>query len=302
MNQSLAISYVTTGHDNIASFRYRIACPSNILAKKGIRPVIDPKADPKASVVCFSKHWTYNDWSYAKFCRLRGQKVIFDVCDDHFQKEGLKEHYLRMVDVANVVTVNSETMRQTVLEATGRDSIVIHDPVLSPRQEFKGVLPLHLVWYGQVMNLQGLFDVYTEELEYPLEIVIGAPVNPPEHFKKDHVSWTQWHKDVIAQVAKKATVALLPYRQGKDAKSANRVLEALWSGMPVITDRIPSVAALGDNGIIDLKEAGGLPQAITQMYLRGMDKEVPEAQSLIAKTYSPEAVGSQWENLIRSLA
>lgn len=293
------VSYVTTGNEGIASFRYRVLAPAQEMSKHLIIPKVSRLADKDAAIVIFSKHWTYNDWSYANFCKKRGQKVIFDVCDDHTEGK-LSDHYHRMLDVAHTITCNSKEMARIIKEKTGKVAVVIEDPVLSPRMAYDPDLPTSLCWYGQAMNIQGLYDVYTPDCTYPLEIALPGNVQPPAHFQAPWIRWTPWHKDIIPSLAERNTVAVLPYRQGKEAKSANRVLEALQCGMVVLTDPIPSVQELPKAGIAYLDR----PINEIMVEIRGWnwELEIQKAQAYIEKHYSPEAIAEKWVQVFKEIA
>lgn len=292
------VSYVTTGNDNIASFRYRILSPAQNLGRHLIVPSIGSLAKKESDIVIFSKHWTYNDWSYAKFCKLRKQKVIFDVCDDHFEGK-FSDHYRRMLDVADTITCNSYEMAEVIKEKVDRDVVIIPDPVLSPQLPYNPNTAVGLCWYGQSMNIHGLYDVYTPDCTYPLEIVIPGNVQPPAHFQAPWIEWTPWQKDIIPLLAERNTVAVLPYRQGKVAKSANRVLEALQCGMVVLTDPIPSVQELPKAGIMYLDQPINEIMAIVQE--RDWESEIEKAQKHIAENYSPEVIADKWAQVFGSL-
>lgn len=293
------VSYVTTGNDTIASFRYRIAAPAQELQKHLILSSISNKASKDSNIVVFSKHWTENDWSYAKFCKLRGQSVVFDVCDDHLVGK-LRDHYRRMINVADVVTCNSEEMLDSIYEKTGKLAIVIEDPVLSPRMAYDPTKPISLVWYGQSMNVQGLYEVYTEDCTTPLEVVLPSNINPPEYFNVEWVSSSNWNKNAISQVAERNSVAILPYRQGKDAKSANRVLEALQCGMLVITDPIPSVKSLGKYGISYFDKP--INEILDEIKAKDWTGEMEKAQENIDKHYSVEVIAKKWAQVFEGIA
>lgn len=293
------ISYVTSGNENIASFRYRILSPAQNLGNHLIIPSIGTLAQKESEIVIFSKHWTYNDWSYANFCKKRGQKVIFDVCDDHTEGK-LSDHYRRMLDVAHTITCNSNEMARIIKEKTGKDAVVIQDPVLSPRMTYDPDLPTSLCWYGQSMNIHGLYDVYTEDCTLPLEVVVPGNIQPPAHFQAPWIRWSPWHKDIIPSLAERNTIALLPYRQGKVAKSANRVLEALQCGMIVLTDPIPSVQELPKEGIVYLDRP--INEIMESIHDLSWGIQVQKAQDYIEKHYSPEAITKKWVQVFKEIA
>lgn len=294
------VSFVTNGNEGIASFRYRVLAPAQFLNQHFISPTVDSQANPESFAVIFSKHWTYNDWSYARFCKMRGQKVFFDICDDHLEGN-LSDHYLRMIDVADVIICNSKVMQERIKEVTGKDSIVIEDPVISIRQDYNKDKPFFALWYGQAMNIQGLYDVYTGE--YPLEVAVPShKIEPPEKFNKGTVRWVQWHPGIVGEAAQRTSVAILPYRQGKNAKSANRVLEALWCGLPVVTDPIPAVEELGKDGIRYFGQDIA-PESIVE-YIQSVDftEEMQNAQRMIQAKYSPEVIAQKWANALKGIA
>ena len=293
------VSFVTGGNEAIASFRYRVLAPTQFLNQHMIQTTVSNQASPEAGIVVFSKHWTYNDWSYAWFCKQRGQKVIFDVCDDHFDDK-MGEHYHRMCDVADTIVCNSNVMQERIQEAVHKDSVVIEDPVISRQQEYNKDKNFCALWYGQVMNIDGLYQVYTGN--YPLEVAMPGNIQLPEHLQTDMVRLSQWHPGIVGEASQRNSMAILPYRQGKNAKSANRVLEALWCGLPVITDPIPAVQDLGKAGIRYLGTDCSNEEIMQYMSSIDFTEEMQEAQQMIQDKYSPEAIASKWADVIRSFA
>lgn len=293
------VSYVTNGHEGIASFRYRVMAPSQFLNQHLITSTVGSQANPEAFAVIFCKHWTYNDWSYAWFCKSRGQKVIFDICDDHLE-DNLADHYLRMINVADRLVCNSIEMAKRIKEVTGKDAAVIEDPVISIRQDYSKDKPAQALWYGQVMNIQGLYDVYTGN--YDLELAMPGNIQIPEGFDKGKVHYSQWHPGIVGEASSRNSMALLPYRQGKSAKSANRVLEALWCGLPVMTDCIPAVEELGKDGIRYLEQDCDNQSIMDYMQSTDFTEEIQKAQKLIQIKYSPEVIASKWAAVLKETA
>jgi glycosyltransferase involved in cell wall biosynthesis len=287
------ISYVTTGNPNIASFRYRIVAPASFYEEQGYQAVIGSSAEEEAPIVVFSKHWTWNDWSYAKFCSLRGQGVIYDIFEDK-----LADHYRRMVSVADVLTCNSERMRQRIQEVYKRDAIVIPDPVLSVQKMYNREARPGLLWYGQGKNIEGLYEVYTKDCSFPLTVVVPGRLEPPEYMNAPQITWTQWHPHVIEEQAPLNSIALLPYRQDKNAKSANRVLEALWNGLPVLTDPLPAVEEINSGAVFYIENTQQQAEGISQMDL---SDEMSETQRIIKEKYSPEVVSRMWTTVFDGL-
>ncbi len=293
----MKISYVTTGNESIASFRYRTLSPAKELRNLECQTQIDRRARPDADIVVFSKHWQYNDWSYAYFCKLRGQKVVFDVCDNHFTSKHV-DHYKRMCDIATTVTCNSDVMADVIQQHTGRIAAIVKDPVLTPRKLYQK-REVNLLWYGQMANIAALFEVYTEYNKTPIEVVVPGPFEPPKYMQEDHVRWTKWHPNVIENAAERNSIALLPYREDRESKSANRVLEALNSGLYVITDPLPAVVDLKCNGIWYI--GSGLQNGIEHYQENDLTEEMVRAQQLIDKHYTPEIIAGEWKKVFEAI-
>jgi glycosyltransferase involved in cell wall biosynthesis len=150
------------------------------------------------------------------------------------------------------------------------------------------------------MNIDGLYQVYTGN--YPLEIAVPGNIQLPAHYQSTLVSLCQWHPGIVGEAAQRNSYAVLPYRQGKNAKSANRVLEALWCGLPVITDPIPAVVDLGRNGIRYFEQDCENSEVMSYMMDTDFTEEMQAAQSMIQLEYSPEAIASKWAAAIRGIA
>lgn len=289
----MKISYVTTSNETVASFRYRIASPGKGLKALGHDVYIGHEAFPDAEVVVFSKHWNRNDYSYALFCKARGQRVIFDICDDHTNttKAG---HYNNMARVADLITVNSPEMQKVIKDAYGRDSEVVADPVVTKPVPFVQKDDFNLCWYGHMANFAGLMEAYNPTSQIPL--LLAAPM-PPQNFPETmRVPWVhpyQFEPGIIDFFGENCAAALLPYRQDKPAKSANRVLEAINVGMYVLTDEIPSNK--GIPGLYYLTDS--VSRAKTMYEHTDLTDVMHKAQEHVTKLYSPEVIAKRWEQI-----
>jgi hypothetical protein len=266
--------------------------PVAVLEKEGHTLTVDRKADPTSDTVVFSKHWTSNDISYAQFCRLRGQKVVFDICDNHFNGK-FDEFYRKMAANADVITVNSKEMQKAVRKETKKEAILIEDPVISQPMPFKEGYPVSMIWYGNPQNLPGVIETYSEDCEVPLELIVGGQVQLPDRFNKPWITFSQWNPNCITEAAQENSIAFLPYRQHAEYKSPNRIIEAIQSGLFVIADIIPAAKKIP--GIWDLKK--GLKEGIAH-YTSGKAKQDVLAGQEYIKRYYPQEIAKQWEAVL----
>ncbi len=129
----------------LASARYRAIIPGRELVARGheIRiAAVTGKHEPpgihsllRAEVVVFSKSFDSINEELAKAAKRYGAKVVFDICDNHFENPRYEGHYRNMTELADVVVVNTPQMAEIVHQFTGRESTVVGDPYEGPRGE-----------------------------------------------------------------------------------------------------------------------------------------------------------------------
>jgi hypothetical protein len=251
--------------DKVASGRYRCIMPARHLYKKGWKMGDD--------VVVTMKHQWPEDFS------KKGKSYIFDVCDDHFKTH--RDHYVKHCKEADFVTCNSEEMSKIIKRETGRDSLVIPDPVESDRQ------PAHFsesgLWFGNKWNFKPLTR-YAGRLPSNIQ-VISEPFAP---------FVTPWSKANLKKGFEKAGYVLIPVGE-KKAKSANRLLEAMYSGCFVICEPMPAYDEFKDFCWI-----GDLADGI-EWYLKNPKKALEmtrKGQEYISKNYTIEQIGKLWERAL----
>lgn len=253
------VIFATFG-DHLASSRLRASIPQREVGKLGMNKGMD--------VVVYGKHWL----SMADLSPFK--KRVFDVCDDHFS-DAHADYYFEHIAKADLVTCNSEAMKEIIVQQTGRIATVIPDPYES--EEKPAGAGNGLLWFGHKSNLPDLHPY----LDLKPEILTG----------------TEWSRDKQLQALEKCAAVLIP--TGKSpAKSANRMIEAIRNGRFVIAGNLPAheefkrLMWVGDirNGVEWVKAYPH--KAIGQVRL---------AQDYIRDKYSPEAIGKQWYEALKWL-
>lgn len=246
--------------DHLASARLRARIPQAEVAKLGIGKGMD--------VVVYGKHWL----SMADLSQFK--KRVFDVCDDHFWTSH-DAYYREHIAKADLVTCNSETMKDIIRRETDRIATVIPDPYES--EEKPAGMGSGLLWFGHQSNLPDLHPY----LDLEPEILTG----------------TDWGREKQLAALDKCAAVLIP--TGKSmAKSANRLIESVRNGRFVIAGYLPAHEEfkpfmwIGDirDGVEWLKE-----------YPRDAVKRVGFCQQYIRDKYSPEAIGRLWFNALGQL-
>ena len=255
-------------NEEIASTRLRNLLPFRELRKLGWSEGDD--------VVVMSKH----NWRWGPALRWRFGKVVFDVCDDHF--EGPHEsHYKEACEKADLVTCNSEAMRFRIFEVTGRGATVIDDPYEhdeKPPGQGEGIL-----WFGHRSNLKDLYDAY-KATTWPLRILTN--IDQP---------WAiPWSNHALLEEMERCRAVLIP--TGKSpCKSANRAVTAIRLGRYPVCGPLRAYEEIPGIWVGDI--AQGLMHAMTE----DTTEEIRQAQDYVRERFSPERIGQKWNETLLNL-
>lgn len=272
----MKISWLSGATPELASFRYRIAIPAFVLGAKH-----RVSLGETGKVVVTSKHFESAD--RAERLRALGKAIVFDCCDNHFGGE-LREHYLRMCRVADLITVPTHAM-WAALKQEGFDSVVIPDPYEMPwgKPQVRG--PKNLLWYGHHTNFKPMLDLEVHLSGYTARYISNiAGTNP-------------WSLQAMMDGFKWCDAVVLPQipTAKRSCKSTNRVVEAIWSGRFVCANSIPSWEQFKDSAWI-----GDIPEGL--VWMREHPEEalarVEQGQAYIAENFSPVQIGKLWEGAL----
>lgn len=246
--------------EGIASSRLRAKIPQQELEKLGMGKGID--------ILVYGKHLV------PEHVVKRFGKRVYDICDDHFRDE-FADYYIEHAVKADLVTCNSEAMREIILQHTGRHATVIPDPYES--EEKPAGMGNGLLWFGHKSNFVDLKPY----LDLKPEIVTGP----------------DWSREKQLAALEKCAAVIIP--TGKSmAKSANRLIESVRNGRFVVAGWLPTHEEfkpfmwIGDirDGVEWVKH-----------YPNEAIKRVASCQEYIRHEYSPEAIGRLWFNALRQL-
>ena len=304
----------------LASARYRVLIPAQQLARLGhhvqvasLQPGGWPPSVVEApcDVLVISKSFHADNEALAQSMKGRGVRVIVDMCDDHFARPIVGAHQRALIALADQVIASTQAMAESILRNTGRDSIVVTDPVEGPRGEprFEPRFPeLRIVWFGHPSNLDGV----AEKGEELVRLAANAPVRiqlvtqpsdeldqlaaqmnatRPGRLRAEIVPWSvasTW------QALQDADLAWIPAvaGAGKAVKSPNRLLESLWAGRLVVADAVPSYMPFADLVPIGVPLDQALAQALRDPVKVRAD--IARAQRRIGRDHSPFACGRAW--------
>lgn len=189
---------------SMASIRLRLFQPMKALRERGHDVRLLTGEFPGDAVLIFSKSSSMQALSLAEQAATRGQPIVYDICDNVFEKpsrdekdEARKERVRRLMKLAGVVTCTTEPLArllaQDVPDIAGKTEIV-PDP-LEDSREFSGSRSflerirlwrlrrflrrhagaLHLVWFGKCKK--GYAGI--EHLDRIVELLQSLPLARP---------------------------------------------------------------------------------------------------------------------------
>lgn len=294
------------------AFAHRLVPLSPQTPAQNLRDALD------ADILVFSKVFHDFEVGLAREAQAGGAKVIFDVCDDHFQSPELGGCYRALAGLADEVVCNSPQMAAAVAPYARQPATVIEDPYEGPRGEprFAPGEVLKLLWFGHPTNLDtleaALGDLTAYARRRPLALtVLTSPSGDlttwlraigdaaPAGFAMEARSWSlaaQW--DALA-ACDAVVIPTLDTARSR-SKSANRMVEALWAGRPVAAQPLPAYAPFADWTPVRAALSEGLAQ-IAEHPARTLQL-IGEAQREIAAAYDPARLAQRWAETLRAKA
>jgi hypothetical protein len=284
----MKINYSTVANENLASYRYRIKIPSEYLRKWGHEVVIGKPE--KADVGVFSKHFNANDAEIARQ-PTRYREVVFDVCDYHLDGP-YREHYERMMALADVITVGTGEMGMMISKYLGHDVTVIQDPYEFEEKEPKHEDCQKVLWFGHASNIAPLIrEINNGVLNGKQLMVISNP--------NEYIPTVPWSMQNMERGFEECDVVIIPQQNTRKnrCKGANRIVESIRSGRFVIANEMPSHEQFKEWMYIgDIQE--GLE------WCRKNKSEIRDriamAQKYVRRTFSPEEISRQWLSALTS--
>jgi hypothetical protein len=276
------ISFVTPGDETLASVRYRMLIPAEALIEMGHAVTVGGYAQ-ETGVYVFSKH-NPADLDLVQILQEKGNRVAYDVCDDHFADK-YSSLYRAIIEICDIVTCSTQAMRESILSNTGRDdAIVIDDPYEFPEEEPIIKKPGRTMWFGHKSNLSSLNG-------YDVNDVISNSGYNGSGLTRVIMPWSM---ENMMMAFDRNQIVLIPHSdERKNAvKSTNRVVESIRMGKWVSASPIRSYEQFSHFANIGNVKAG------IEMYNDLPDDvlidRIKAGQDYIRERFSPKTVANQW--------
>lgn len=273
--------------ERFASYRYRMAIPGAGLKKMGHKVRYVESFEPvMADVAIFMKHGIASESCQAMEMKKLGVRVVFDICDNHFNNPNLAPHYRAMVGLADCVTVPTEAMAETVRDETSTtaDVVVIPDPYEHEELEPHAVGE-RLTWFGHNLNVREIVPYLSKLVDWKVSIVTGP---------NDVVPAIPWSMENIRKLLSETNVVFIPSK--KKGASANRMVEAIRSGCFVVASDVPqSYLPFAKWMYVGNVETG---LSWVKDHQDELNERVKEAQGYVREQFDPDLISGKWEAVL----
>tara|TARA_R110000737_G_scaffold349503_1_gene385855 strand:- start:266 stop:1312 length:1047 start_codon:yes stop_codon:yes gene_type:complete len=317
----MKVSFVGSASFKMASYRYRVLMPAKALMANNIDcNVVTSHDGLNADIFVFSKHFDPDkDQAAVKQIKAPGflaanqismtvedkpaSKVVYDVCDDHFNNPKLGSHYHWMCRNADLVIASTDKMKEIIKKNTGIDSIVINDPYeypeVKPRHNWEQNDPTRVLWYGHPSNFKHLYRVWDDIIGYQL-MVITSDIELADKASGKAFPIIPWNHENMMDGFKQAHIVVLPTGENghNSHKGANRILEAIRQGVFVVAEPHPEY-----NKFKEWMYIGDIRKGLewTRSNKGSIKERIEKAQKFVSDNYHPQTIGMMWKNALNSI-
>ena len=321
--------YIPSFNSNRASYRFRATIPL-----QGMRPgdgiIKDLKEATKDDIVVLAKKSTTKDLFYLK---EKGIKCVYDICDNKWKKQISPGWVERVIKPHNVICANADalvttcpSMQELIRKFIGRDSIVIQDPVEAIREEPRIALKsrryLNIFTFGNSKHFNKVMwnDLIRVFTEAGLEFKIVAMMDRSKKYQKMYedqiidgrMQIYEFDLKKQYELMKEADIVFLPVIINSNsalahikAKSPNRIMDAIYSGKPVITNHgVDTWMAfrrytefVGFARSVNYVAYANTIKMLINIPKADISKKIIEGQNYIRDYHSPEVIGKRWIDL-----
>lgn len=274
------IYFLPLGGLETASSRLRVhLIAPHIGAQVGV-----PDHYEKGDVLIIQK---VHDPNELRKARSQGAKIVFDIDDSYFYRRA----YASMVEMADVVTVDTETRKFCARNYTESPVFVIPDAldwdgITRGYEEKNGIAG----WTGYGNNAE-----FLEGMIIPYKLRLISTLDCGEYYTGDF-EFAEWKLETVDEEIRQCELMInrLPLNETTAQKGMHKLLKSWANGVPCYTSRIPDY-------IKAMQEAGVGEKYLVDDWANlkniGFDKRCFE----YAMRYRAEEISKKWLDIIQSL-
>jgi hypothetical protein len=314
----MRVTFLGSAAFKLASYRYRILMPCKEMMAQGVDCQIVTSYDGlNADVFVFSKHW-HPDKDQAAVTQIQAPgfmaanqvsvvaddrpdpKVVYDVCDDHFDHPKYGPHYHFMCQKADLIIASTDRMQEIIKEKTGLDSTVINDPFEYPelkvRHKWEQWDARKILWYGHASNFEHLHRVWDDLRGYQL-MAITDGITLEDTVADQPFPVVSWSHENMMDGFRQADIVVIPNEGELSPKGANRMIEAIRQGVFVVAEPQPEY-----NKFKEWMYIGDIGKGLewVQSNKKCIRERIEQAQKFVSSKYHPQTIGKMWTSALSS--
>ena len=293
----------------LASARYRMIIPASVL--EGSKVIhLGPGANRRtlmerfhgADAVVLGKFFSNEAGPVLDLVanlKSAGVALLADYSDDHFSNPALADAHRALADAADRVVASTPDLAEVIAQHSATPVSVVTDPVEGKKGEPHAPSGdrLRLLWFGHQSNLDTLQDALPQLQEFSVTLVTA----PGFGAEQMGARFRPWSVEAVFDELRQCDAVFIPSNPRdprKAVKSPNRFTESLWAGRFVLAHPLPAYRELADYGWV----AEDLGEGARWLAAHGEEarQRVARGQQIVAKHYSPQAVGAAWKLAIES--
>ena len=315
----MRITFLGAANFKMASYRYRILMPAKELMALGVDCSVMTSYDGlNSDIFVFSKHFSPDkDQAAVKKIKSPGfmaanqiaivaddrldPKIVFDVCDDHFDSDKFGSHYRYMCKEADLIIASTDRMAEIIKAKTGRESVVIPDPYEFPERKFRYKWPQwnpeKALWFGHGSNFTQLHRVW-DDLKGWMLMIITDGIELTDLTQAKPFPTIKWNHENMMDGFSQSDVVVLPNAGMECHKGANRMLESIRQGVFVVAEPHPEY-----NKFKEWMYIGDIGKGLKWIHSNKEDIQprMEKAQKFVSDNFHPQTIGKMWKNALDSI-
>ncbi len=317
----MQILFFRAGKENTASTRVRIYSLLAALQERQVQysDQASYRNILKSQVLFIQKRLTPPTINRARFGKLIGKKIIYDVDDlgPALRSWGATPELLQKILIlADVVTTGSEAQRSILL----RDYPLRQIKVLPAAVDYylRQPLPcldlseddLRIIWFGDVSNAHMLQSYLAALMRIPrssLVMAVNKRAIPDLSPRFPGVHFEPWDLQSFTAVLRTCHLSVLMHNGSEydRAKTNNRMITSIAWGVPAVVSRTPDYEATAQKAGVEealFLNADELVQAIERLRpAAARQSYIEKAQPVIWREHSPQAITEAFLKICREI-
>lgn len=313
---NLSIVFSLAGDESIASTRIRYFSMIRCMENRKIRFTSDTSLSSilKSNVFFVQKRVDQKILNLARISKLAGKRIIYDVDDFGYALRywAQPDLFRKMIEIADVLTVGSESQKQIFLNLFRKENIIVLPPIIDYYPNYYVINDsqseeiLRIVWFGNSYNF-AIFEKYISGLlSIPkIKLIVVTDKKELGHLTQRYplIQFEGWSLSNFVSILRSCDLSVLTH-DGSDydqVKTNNKMITSISWGVPAIVSNTQEYRFTAQKAGIQyaiFSNSEELNASVERLRSPDARKSYLEkAQPIIWKDHSPDAITDYFLNL-----